>query len=192
MEVDYGHEDRVMGTRVILIDKDYEARPSDGRRYELHEGALSVTPALSPRHQRISLKLSMLLEHHAASHGLGQVFSAPVDCILSDSTVVQPDVVFVDTARLERVSSGGIEGAPALVVEILSPSSIEIDRHIKFQLYARYRALRYWIVDPDARTIESYSLSGEGYDLAGRVAGAEAVSLPHFRALAVDPASIWL
>jgi Uma2 family endonuclease len=133
---------------------------------ELHEGALSMTPAPSPRHQRVSLKLSMLLENHAVSHGLGQVFSAPVDCILSDSTVVQPDVLLVETSRLESVSSRGIEGAPALVIEILSPSSIEIDRHMKLQLYARYRVPQDWIVDPDARTIESYSLAGEGYELA--------------------------
>lgn len=180
-----------MGTRVILTYKDYESLPSDGRGYELHEGELSVTPAPSPRHQRVSLKLSMLLENHAVAHGLGQVFSAPVDCILSDSTIVQPDVVLVDTARLETVSSRGIEGAPALVIEILSPSSIEIDRHIKFQLYARYRVPHYWIVDPDARTVESYSLSGEGYELVGRLAGTQAVPLPPFPTLVLDPASIW-
>jgi Uma2 family endonuclease len=125
------------------------------------------------------------------SHGLGQVFSTPVDCILSDSTVVQPDVLLVETARLESVSSRGIEGAPALVIEILLPSSIEIDRHVTLQLYARYRVPHYWVVDPDARTTESYSLAGEGYEPAGRLAGTAAVPLPPFLALVLDPASIW-
>jgi Uma2 family endonuclease len=70
--------------------------------------------------------------------------------ILSDTTVVQPDIVFVATERAGQISERGIEGAPTLVIEILSPSTRETDRHAKLQLYARHRIPHYWIVDPDA------------------------------------------
>lgn len=180
-----------MATRVILTYKDYEALPADGRRYELHEGELSVTPAPSPQHQEVSLNLVVILHHYVKTQGLGKVLEAPIDCILSDTTIVQPDIVYIETARLPAISTRGIEGAPTLVVEILSPSTAQIDRSVKFQLYARYGVPYYWIADPDARSIEAYRLAEGAYELAGRLAGSEAVSLPPFPDLALAPTSIW-
>lgn len=78
--------------RVILTYQEYEALPADGRRYELHEGELSVTPAPSPRHQRILRNLNKILQQHVETLGLGEVLFAPLDCILSETTVVQPDL----------------------------------------------------------------------------------------------------
>jgi len=179
------------GERVILTYKDYEAFPADGRRYELHEGELSVTPAPSSRHQRILRNLNDVLWQHVKSRGLGEVLFAPIDCILSDISVVQPDLVYLDPTRSRLVSERGIEGPPTLVVEILSPSTAEIDRSMKRQLYARHGVPYYWIVDPEARTIESYVLSEGAYQLSARVAGSEPVSLPPFPALAFAPASLW-
>jgi Uma2 family endonuclease len=180
-----------MGTRVVLTYKDYEALPADGRRYELHEGELSVTPAPSPTHQRIIGKLFVILDHHVKSHGLGEVFLSPIDCILSDITVVQPDIVYLETGRLSAISSRGIEGPPTLVVEILSPSTTQIDRGVKFQLYARHGVPYYWIVDPEARSIEAYALTGEAYQLTARLEGSEPAALPPFPDLALVPASLW-
>lgn len=177
--------------RVILTYKDYEALPADGRRYELHDGELSVTPAPSPNHQRINRNLSQILWQHVKARGIGEVLYAPVDCILGEATVVQPDLVYLDTDRLARVSVRGIEGAPSLVVEIVSPSTTLLDRATKRQLYARYGVPYYWIVDPEARAIEAYVLSQEAYELAARVSGSAAVSLPPFSDLALIPASLW-
>ena len=177
--------------RVILTYKDYEALPADGRRYELHEGELSVTPAPSPQHQRILGNLNEVVRQHVKARGLGEVFFAPIDCILGETTVVQPDLVYLDTSRLPIVSGRGIEGPPTLVVEILSPTTTLIDRSTKRQLYARYGVPYYWIVDPEARTVEAYVLSEEGYQLATRAAGPEAVSLPPLPDLALVPASLW-
>ena len=177
--------------RVILTYKDYEALPADGRRYELHEGELSVTPAPSPRHQRILRNLSEVLWQHVKTSGLGEVFFAPIDCLLSETTVVQPDLVFLDTTRVGLVSDRGIEGAPTLVVEIVSPSTMLIDRSTKRQLYARHGVPSYWIVDPEARTVEVYVLSEGSYQLAARAAGLEAISPPPFPDLAFVPASLW-
>ncbi|MEK7363605.1 MAG: Uma2 family endonuclease, partial [candidate division NC10 bacterium] len=179
------------GERVILTYKDYEALPADGRRYELHDGELSVTPAPSPRHQEISGNLNEILRGHVKTRGLGKVFYSPIDCILSDITVVQPDLVYLDPSRLALLSNRGIEGPPTLVVEILSPSTTEIDRSTKRQVYARHGVPYYWIVDPEARVVEAYVLSEGVYQLSARVAGSEPVSLPPFSALAFVLASLW-
>ncbi len=179
------------GQRVILTYKDYEVLPADGRRYELHEGELSVTPAPSPQHQLISGNLYDILRQHVKSRGLGQVIFAPIDCILGETTVVQPDLVFLDSSRLSIVSTRGLEGPPTLAVEILSPTTTLIDRSTKRQLYARYGVPYYWLVDPEARAVEAYSLAEGGYQLVVRAAGREAVSLPPFPDLAFAPASLW-
>ena len=179
------------GERVILTYKDYEALPADGRRYELHDGELSVTPAPSPRHQEISGNLNEILRGHVKTRGLGKVFYSPIDCILSDITVVQPDLVYLDPSRLALLSNRGIEGPPTLVVEILSPSTTEIDRSTKRQVYARHGVPYYWIVDPEVRVVEAYVLSEGAYQLSARVAGSEPVSLPPFSALAFVLASLW-
>jgi Uma2 family endonuclease len=122
---------------------------------------------------------------------LGGVIFPPIDRILGETTVVQPDLVFLDNSRLPIVSTRGLEGPPTLVVEILSPTTTLIDRSTKRQLYARYGLPYYWIVDPEARTVEAYLLSEGGYQLATRVAGSEAVSLPPFPDLVFAPASLW-
>jgi Uma2 family endonuclease len=181
----------VNGVRVVLTYKDYEALPDDGRRYEIHEGELSVTPAPTPDHQRRSGRLFTTLTAHVKARGLGEVFYAPVDVILSDTSIVQPDLVFVAADRAGAVSSRGIEGPPTLVIEILSPSTARIDRHAKLQLYARHGVPHYWIVDPDSRTIDAYRLAGDGYALVARGAGDEPLAAPPFPELTIPLAAIW-
>ena len=180
------------GERVILTYKDYEALPADGRRYEIHDGELSVTAAPSPQHQLVIGNLYLILRQHVRSRQLGEVFLSPIDCMLSDVSIVQPDLVYLDTGRGGLVSNRGIEGPPTLVVEILSPSTTEIDRSTKRQLYARHGVPGYWIVDPEARVVEAYVLSEGAYQLSARVAGSEPVSLPPFPDLAFVPALLWL
>src|SRR5437762_1202886 len=128
-----------MADRAILLTyRDYCELPDDGRRYEIHDGELSVTPAPNPRHQRLVGALYRILHAHVRSHGLGEVFLSPLDVILSDIAIVQPDVVYLERSRAGAVSSRGIEGAATLAVEILSPWTAAIDRQRKRQLYARY------------------------------------------------------
>jgi Uma2 family endonuclease len=99
--------------------------------------------------------------------------------------------VYLATDRLSLISNRGIEGAPTLVVEILSPSTTLIDRSTKRQLYRRYGVSHYWIVDPEARTIEAYSLIEGEYQRVTCASGTIAVSLPPFSDLTFSPASIW-
>ncbi|PYM58433.1 MAG: Uma2 family endonuclease [Candidatus Rokuibacteriota bacterium] len=180
-----------MATRPLLTYADYAAIPNDGRRYELFEGEVSVTPAPNTKHQRIIGNLYLVLREHVRRGGLGEVFVSPIDCILSDTSVVQPDLVFVETARSTAVSQRGIEGAPTLAVEVLSPSTLAVDRNVKGQLYARHGIPHYWIVDPEARTVEAFELAGGGYRLAATYGGAGAGSLPPFPDLRLDPAALW-
>lgn len=174
-----------MPTRVVLTYRDYEALPVDGRRYELHDGELFVTAAPGLRHQRLVGDLFALLRQHVNALGLGEVFVSPLDCILSDTTVVQPDVVYLERGRSSFASARGIEGPPTLAVEILSPSTIQVDRGVKLQLYARHGVPYYWIIDPEGRSIEAYVLAGSAFKLAGRLVGADPGSLPPFPGLAL-------
>lgn len=180
-----------MAMRIVLTYEDYAALPDDGRRYEIHEGELSVTPAPGTRHQRVSGKLNDLLRRHVETTGSGEVFYAPIDVILSSATVVQPDLVYVDGTRAAVVTARGIEGAPSLVIEIISPGTPSIDRKTKLQIYARYRIPFYWIVDPDARALDAYELADAGYRLVTRAHGAAEVSLPPFPDLRLVPDSLW-
>ena len=180
-----------MSTRIVLTYRDYEALPADGRRYELHDGEVFVTAAPGLPHQRLVGRLFILLQKHVETRGLGEVFVSPVDCILSDTTIVQPDVVYLEYGRSSLASARGIEGAPTLAVETLSASTARLDRGSKLQLYARHRVPYYWIVDPEARSVEAYTLAGGDVQPAGRFTGDDLGSLPPFPELTIASAALW-
>ena len=173
-------------SRVILTYADLCGMPDDGRRYELFEGEVYVTPAPRIVHQRISRNLELVLHSYVEQHGLGEVLYAPVDVILTDTTVVQPDLLYVSRPRLPIVREHGIVAAPDLVVEILSKSTAERDRGVKRQLYARYGVAHYWLVDPGERTLSEHLLQQGAYALKG-VFNAGAVFTPTlFAGLSID------
>ena len=176
----------------VLTYRDYAALPDDGHRYELWEGDLHEVTSPGIRHQRIAFKLARVLADHVETLGLGEVFCSPLDVLLSDLTVLQPDVTFVGVNRSDTATADhGIEGAPTLVVEILSSSTAADDRGRKRELYARYGVPYYWIVDGDAETIEAYVLEGESYRLSARAAGEQTVDLPPFDRLDLVPATLF-
>jgi Uma2 family endonuclease len=180
-----------MSSRIILTYEDYAALPNDGKRYELHEGELSVTPAPGVPHQQIVVNLTVLLAMHVKATGRGEILVSPVDCIMSDITVVQPDLAYVDEARRSLLSERAIEGGPTLAIEVLSPSTSHIDRRTKMALYAKHDVTWYWIVDPRARAIDVHRLEAGGYRLDARLDGSVPQALPPFPELALDPAAIW-
>ena len=182
-------------SKTALTYRDYEALPSDGRRYEIHDGELSVTPAPGREHQRILINLLRVLLPHIPSVTPGELLSAPLDVILSDkaseTTIVQPDILYIAPDRMARASRRGVEGGPTLAVEILSPSTRSIDLGTKRALYARYDVPNLWIIDPDARTIEAFTLDGGRYVLAVSATGSTPVDLPPFTALGLIPDRLW-
>ncbi|HWI66600.1 MAG TPA: Uma2 family endonuclease [Symbiobacteriaceae bacterium] len=134
--------------------EDYKLLPED-RRYEVVEGELLVTPAPSALHQGILVRLILRLASFVEAGKLGKVLPAPTDVILANESVVQPDLLFVAKERQGIIDpSGGVHGAPDLVVEILSPSTASRDQVVKRKLYGRYGVREYWIVDPVAQNVE--------------------------------------
>jgi Uma2 family endonuclease len=132
-----------------------------------------------------------LLQRHVELNRLGEILYAPLDVILSDVTVLQPDLVYVDAARAGALSGRGVEGPPTLVVEIISPSTGTMDRVTKSALYARYGVPYFWLVDPEARTIEAFRLESGRYVLVTSAAGDAEVVLPPFADLTLRLADLW-
>ncbi len=146
-----------MATRLKLTYEDYVLLPDDGKRYEILDGDLYVTPSPTARHQRVSRNLFLTLARHVQAHELGEVLAAPLDVILADDSIAQPDILFISKERLPIVRDW-VHGAPDLVIEILSPGTRERDRTLKRHLYARYGVRELWLVDPEARTVEVFTL----------------------------------
>jgi len=116
---------------VILTYDDYVATPNDGLRYEIHDGELSVSPPPTYRHQQLLTRLLVILHAHVVAHDLGEVVPAPVAVVLADTTVLEPDIVYLAKDRLGLVSARGtVDGPPTLAVEILSPSTARNDRPV--------------------------------------------------------------
>ena len=141
--------------------------PEDGNRYEVIDGELFVTPPPIEPHQRAEGVLFGYLWQYVHPRRLGRLYPAPVGVVLDDANGLQPDLVYVSRERQGIIVERGIEGAPDLVVEILSPSTRSRDRGVKMRRYAAAGVPHYWIVDPRSRALEPYRLTDEGYDLLG-------------------------
>ena len=151
--------------------------PDDGKRREIIDGELYVTPSPVNSHQKILLNLTYAFCKFLETHPLGEVRFAPLDVILSEHDVLEPDLLFVLNEHLDYLQDW-VRGAPDLVVEILSPTTEARDRGIKLKAYARYGVGEYWIVDPIAQVIEVYRLTGEGFHLAATCAKGKTVKTP--------------
>ncbi len=157
--------------------EDYLHLPDDGRRYEIIEGVLYVANAPSTEHQYTAFKIAFQLELFVQQKGLGTIFTALYEVHLSEnSRPVQPDVLFIRSERMGLLSKQAFEGAPDLIVEVISPSSIRLDRTIKFDAYERYGVAEYWLVDPKARLVEVYTWARGEYALFGQYTGEDVVA----------------
>lgn len=141
--------------RERITYQDYLQLP-EGGRYEVLEGDLRMVPAPGERHQAVVGSLHFELVTQVAKPGLGRVYVSPFDVILDEDTVVQPDLLVVLKDRLGIVQPEGVRGTPDLMIEVLSPGTAAAgrDRNIKRRLYGRYGVREYWIVDPEACTVE--------------------------------------
>src|SRR5580693_3963342 len=156
---------------------DLAALPEDGRRHELIDGEHFVSASPTHRHQAVSRNLFRRLDGFVVARDLGEVFYAPLDVWLSEHDVVVPDLLFVRRARWAIFEQGFVRGAPDLAVEILSPSTRQVDRRVKRRAYRAFGFGEHWIVDPAEETVEVFR--GEGDWLApavrlSRAAGARA------------------
>ena len=148
-----------------LTYADYLALPGD-ERYELLDGELVLVASPNEPHQRASKRLTRQLLAVEDS-GLGQIYIAPFDVLLSDTEVVQPDLMFISQEREDIITHANVQGAPDLVVEILSPSTANRDWTRKREMYARHGVKELWIVDPEARIVWVMLLRDGDFELTG-------------------------
>ena len=147
-------------------------RLDDDQRYEIIDGSLlPMTPGPDTWHQSWVGEIYMIFQSHLKTRKLGKVFLSPVDVVLDEENTIQPDLVFVSNANLNIIQKRAIFGAPDLLVELVSPSSVRRDRQVKRDLYARFGVQEYWIGDPAKRTLEILNLQAGRYDLHCRAEG---------------------
>jgi Uma2 family endonuclease len=170
-----------------LTRDDLDRMPDDGRRRELIDGALVVTPAPSPRHQRVVANLYRLL--HAGCPPELEVMFAPLDVAISADTVMQPDLL---VARREDFTERDLPTAPLLAVEVHSPSTRRIDLMLKWSRLEAAGCPSYWVVDPDTPSLIAWEMRDGAYAQVAKVTGTEPARLTSPYDVTVVPADLIL
>lgn len=117
---------------------DYLQFPDDGKRFEIIDGELFMSPSPTTRHQRIIQKLHLLLGSFLATKQIGEAFISPLDVLLSESDVVQPDIFVVLNENQHIITEKNILGVPDFIIEIVSSSNRAMDTKRKRALYETY------------------------------------------------------
>ncbi|HEX8407561.1 MAG TPA: Uma2 family endonuclease [Thermoanaerobaculia bacterium] len=146
-------------TSIKLTYEDYATIPDDGRRHEIIDGEHYVNPAPNIKHQTVSMRLAAALYNFVTANSLGQVFHPRIDVVLSEYDVVEPDLLFISNARAHIITAKNIQGAPDLIVEILS-SNRDYDERLKYRTYERAGVAEYWIIDPFDDTVTIFRRAG--------------------------------
>ncbi len=146
-----------------LTYEDYLLFPEDRQRHEILDGEHYVTPAPSMEHQGVSMNLSVFFHSFLRVHRLGRIFAAPADVLLSRHDVAQPDLLFISNERAEILTTANVQGAPDLVIEILSDSTRRRDETVKLARYEEAGVLEYWLVDPKRRVVRVFRREGDGF-----------------------------
>jgi Uma2 family endonuclease len=168
----------VIAAKPRVVPKKWQARrwtfdeltaelPESNLPTELWDGELIMSPAPSFYHQEIVARIYKALDAWVSKHDLGKVGLAPLDMVLTTRRSVQPDVVFVSSKRLHIIQDRLMDAAD-LVVEVISPESRRRDRFDKRDLYEQHGVREFWLIDPEAQTVEVLQLKAGEYGLAGR------------------------
>jgi Uma2 family endonuclease len=147
-----------------LTYDDFVLFPDDGKRHELIDGEHYVTAAPNIRHQQISMELAFLIRRWLEEHPVGRLFHAPLDVLMSQFDVVEPDLIYLSNERAAEIMTKlHLRGAPELVIEIGSPSTRQRDETIKRHLYERTGVSEYWFVDPELDVVRVYRRESERF-----------------------------
>jgi len=173
--------------------EDYLKLPEkEGYSYEVLDGVLVKDPSPNVFHQRIVPRLWSVLDKYFKTVDVGgEVFIAPLDVTLGSYTVVQPDLLYVSGRRSELVRFERIDGAPDLVVEVISKPGTGKDRIRKKKIYQDSGIQHYWMIDPAERTLECYSLRDGLYAFIAGGAGSDIVEHPEFEGLKIELVRLW-
>lgn len=153
---------RIPKQKVLTYD-DYAAlTPPDSGNYELHNGQIIYMPSPIPQQQHISINLSSKLTNHIRKYKLGEIFTSPLDVFFTTIDTFQPDIFFLSNDRLHLIGDKKIEGAPDLIVEILSPSNKPKEMGYKKIIYEMSDVKEYWIINLEKQTLTQYeNVEGE-------------------------------
>lgn len=151
---------------MMLTYEDYLLFPEDGLRHEILDGEHYVTSAPSLWHQTASVNLTYFFAGFLRRNPLGRLFHAPCEVVLSEHDIVQPDLLFISRERFGILTEKNVQGAPDLVIEILSDSTSRRDKTLKRDRYEWAGVLEYWLVDPRRQTVRIYRRSGAGFGAA--------------------------
>jgi Uma2 family endonuclease len=137
--------------------------PDDGKRHEIIDGEHFVTASPNTRHQVLVGRLYFAIELFLREHpGTGRVFMAPFDIVFTRWDVVEPDLLFIGADQMNILTDKNVQGAPALVIEILSPATRKTDEQIKRRLFERGGVREYWLVDPELDVVKVFRRSADG------------------------------
>jgi Uma2 family endonuclease len=142
--------------------RDYQQLP-EGAPYQLINGKLIMSPSPNRAHQKLIGEIFRIIANYLKDNPIGEVYIAPSDVCLDDENVVQPDIYFVSKNNLSILTDAGADGAPDLIIELLSPSNAYYDLRAKVQLYEKYGVKEYFIVDPEDNMVIAYKLTEGRY-----------------------------
>ena len=170
----------------IWTYEDYLKLPVDGKTYQIIGGNLFMVAAPVVYHQAISRNLEFIIWEFVKEHDMGEVFDAPIDIVFSSVNVVQPDIIYISKERLAIKKEKAVYGAPDLVIEILSPTTMEMDMLFKKALYQRFGVREYWLVDPEEKKVEVFFIEGGKYKEKGVFFQHDVVQVRMIQGLSVD------
>ena len=173
--------------RARLTWADYLKTPCDGKRHELFDGELVVSPVPSFAHQFAVGQVAFQLYDWEKARGNGLAILGPLAVRLSSDTVMEPDAMWIAAGRVDEIVADYIYGAPDLVVEVVSPCTAELDRTRKSSLYARYGVREYWLLDPESESVEIRKLEGDSFVMHGSGRGDAELSSSLDDALRIVP-----
>jgi Uma2 family endonuclease len=156
--------------------EDYAAIPDDGKRYEVVNGVLFMSPAPGKWHQKTVGRIFRYLAAHIEDTGIGEVYIAPFDVELASNIVVQPDVLVLLKPHLEKATDKRVIGAPDLVVEVASPSTAIYDRREKLDAYIQAGVAEYWIVESATHSVEVLTIEANTFSSRGIFEGKTVLS----------------
>ena len=178
--------------KVRYTYEDYCELPDDGNRYEVIDGVLYMAPAPHPRHQRVLFNLAALFAPFATGdNALGEAFFAPIDVIFASEDVFQPDLIFISLERLHIITDRGLEAAPNLAVEVLSPSTRSRDLNLKRRRYAHFGVPEYWLIDPETQTILVLELVNGAYVERGTFGTGDELTTPLIPGLVIPVVQVF-
>ena len=181
-----------MATAIKLTVEDYKVLPETGPRYQLIEGDLYMSPAPNRIHQQISANLQYLLTHWVRTHpGSGKIYDAPFDVYLDNENVFQPDLLLVRPEKFNLLTKAGLEGAPDLVVEILSPRTKHVDLGPKRKIFAAKGVTELWIIDPIVQTLSVFRLQDDAGNPTAILSEQDSFACDFFPELEISCAAIF-